>query len=75
MPYRYDPRPLHRQIGDSLTVWLYIIGLAVELFIWTMIAWPLIGSGTRVHPDYHLSNPTPASQPYNTIHEFQRPRR
>lgn len=75
MPSHFDPRPVHRQVGETLTVWAYVIGLSIELFIWTMIAWGLIGSGTRTHPDYNLPNPTPAAQPYNTIHEFQRPRR
>lgn len=72
---RTDDRSLHRQMSDQVVVWAYIAGLSTLLLTWTFIAFTTIGSYTRHHPNYNLQDPTPASQPYNLIEEYERPRR
>gem|GEM_PF-2490195 len=71
----FDPRPLHRQMSEMVVVWAYVLGLSTMLIVWATIAYNTIGSGSRTLPDYHLANPTPAAQPYNSINEYQRLRR
>ncbi|MGH9476258.1 MAG: hypothetical protein ACRD1C_07985 [Terriglobales bacterium] len=70
-----DYRPLHEQMSSMVTEWTMILGLVVLLVTWDLIALVAIGRGTRISPNYNLLRPTPAAQAYNTIHEFQRPRR
>lgn len=75
MRYREDDRPIHQQMTNMVAEWGMILGLVVLLVVWNLIALAAIGSGTRISPNYNLLRPTPAAQAYNTIHEFQRPRR
>lgn len=70
-----DERPLAERMISMVTVWTYIVGLATMAVVWALIAWATIGGGTRILPNYNLPNPTPAAQPFNTLREFQRPRR
>ncbi|MGH9394191.1 MAG: hypothetical protein ACRD1E_08480 [Terriglobales bacterium] len=62
-------------MSDSVVVWAYVLGLSTLLIAWSLIAYGTVGSGSRTLPDYHLANPTPAAQPYNTINQYQRLRR
>lgn len=75
MSERYDPRPLHRQMRESVVVWTYIIGLSSMLIAWAFLAWAAIGNTTMLYPYYNLPDPTPAAQAYNTIGAYQRPQR
>jgi hypothetical protein len=70
-----DDRAIAERMTDMLRVWAYIVGLSTMLVVWALIAWATIGSGTRILPNYNLPNPTPAAQKFNTLREFQRPRR
>lgn len=72
---RQDDRSLHEKMIGTAAEWAMILGLSLMAIVWALIAFAAIGSGTRIHPDYNLPEPTPAMQPYNTIHAFQRPRR
>lgn len=75
MRARYDPRPFHRQMSESVVVWTYIIGLSSMLIAWAFLAYAAIGDTTQLYPNYNLPDPTPAAQAYNTIGTYQRPRR
>jgi len=70
-----DHRPVSEQMTGMVTVWAYVAGLSTLAVVWALIAWATVGSGTRILPNYNLPNPTPAAQKFNTIREYQRPRR
>ncbi|MGH9413636.1 MAG: hypothetical protein ACRD0Y_07830 [Terriglobales bacterium] len=72
---QYDERTPVDRTTQTFREWSLILGLCLMLVVWALIAFAAIGSGTRLSPNYNLVNPTPAGQAYNTIHEFQRPRR
>lgn len=74
MAKRRDDRPF-AQMGQTAGEWTLILGLGLMAIVWALIAFASIGGGTRIYPNYNLLRPTPAAQAYNTLHEFQRPRR
>lgn len=75
MAKRQDDRPAYARMEETTGEWTMILGLGLMAIVWALIAFASIGSGTRIYPNYNLLRPTPAAQAYNTVHEFQRPRR
>ncbi|TAN21656.1 MAG: hypothetical protein EPN33_11155 [Acidobacteria bacterium] len=75
MAKRRDDRPAYDQVGQTAGEWTLILGLGLMAIVWALIAFASIGGGTRINANYNLLRTTPAAQAYNTLHEFQRPRR
>lgn len=62
---KIDPRSPRRRMVETVETWSYILGLATMAIVWALISLHEVGSTTMHQFDYHLSQTTPASQPWN----------
>jgi hypothetical protein len=69
-PPREDSRSWDQRLRDGHVVGLYVGVLCVEIIVWSLLAWAVIGNRTITKFRYYLPATTPAAYPYNSVTHY-----